>query len=184
MLMYLSDADKELMQEQGYRYGVCVKIPVFPNFTVSLAGDGESKDWGCWTILVHRGNNDITYDIFPEPQMRANQEVPATADNIQRAIETCKLIYESEEHMDVSWLLTKYTWGDMTDTWYVSSVWGFTSLLSALAGLAVEMNKEYAETRDPIEWHSGLRFVNDTNECPSSRATIMWKLDKITAERG
>lgn len=185
MLMCLSQSDKDLMHEQGYDHGVCVKIPVYPNFEISLACSGEHKDWNDWTLMVSKDGKDITFNIFVEPQMRANREVLATSDNIQRAIEVCKLIHESEEQMDISWILTQYQWGDITEDWYAVDAKAFTTLESALFALGTILQKEYEHNQEfsPIEWHSDLRFVNDTDECPSSRATRMWNLVKITKER-
>jgi hypothetical protein len=183
-MMELSQSDKELMQEEGYRYGVCVKIPVHPDFEISLACSGEDKNWGDWTLIVNRNEKDITFEIFPEPQMHANREVLATADNIQRAISTCKLIFESEEQMDISWAITEYQWGDVSDCWYILSATAYTTLQAALLALNIMLKNEYERDNEfnPIEWHSGLRFVNDTDECPSSRITRMWNLTKITKD--
>lgn len=113
--------------------------------------------------------------------MHANREVLATADNIQRAISTCKLIFESEEQMDISWILTQYQWGDISDCWYTVQATAFTTLASALLALSIMLKAEYEKDDEfnPIEWHSELRFVNDTDECPSSRITRMWNLVKV-----
>lgn len=180
-MMELSQTDKDLMHEQGYGYGVCIKIPVHPDFEISLACSGEDKNWGDWTMLVERNKQDITFSVFPEPQMRANNEVLATADNIQRAISTCKLIFESEEQMDISWVLTQYQWGEVSESWYTVGATAFTTLQSALLALSIMLKEEYERDDEfnPIEWHSEFRFVNDTDECPSSRITRMWNLVKI-----
>lgn len=185
MLMNLSQDDKDLMHEQGYAYGVCVHIPVYPDFLISLACTGENKNWADWDMRVYKGlkkEEEITFEVFPEPQFRMNQEVLATSDNIMRAIKTCKLLHESEEQMDISWILTQYQWGDVSDCWYTVKATAFTTLKSALLGLGLALAAEYNENHDPIEWYDEMRFVNDTDECPSSRATRMWNLTKITKE--
>jgi hypothetical protein len=194
MMMELSQKDKELMRKEGYDHGLQIQLSVYPDFEISLAcSEITNKNCGDWTLLVYRGRKEdrkeITFDIFVDPVMRANNEVPATTDNIQRAIDVCKLIYESEEQMDISWILTEYQWGDISDCWYTVKATAFTTLTAALFALGIRLETEYihqgedgVEFNPEVSWHSGLRFVNDTDECPSSRITRMWNLTKITKE--
>lgn len=178
-MIQVSNATKARMREDGHTGGLSIDLPVYPDFMVSIACNQDSGRWEDWTLLVMRGATNITFDVFPEPQFRANSEVPGTTTNIMRAIQMCQLIHEGDTTMDISWVLTAYQWSNECDGWYVINARVFTTLRTALFALSIMLKADRINEQKDIIWLEDLTFANDTDEIPDNGPVRMWKLTKV-----